>query len=95
MQPATIKKGTQEYKKLQLVAKMLEFNSPNNARYVVRDVYFDYGQKWMWTTICREGFRECQILCPRDWEKILLAGTAMELAGIVDEIRYGEYFGDR
>ena len=94
MTPATIAPATAEYKKLTAVAKMLEAVSPNNARYVVRDVFFDLGQNWMWTTICREGYRDCQILCPRDWEEILLANTPAELAACVEDIRNDRYFGD-
>ena len=83
-----------EYKKLAAVAALLEMLSPHKARYVVRDVYLDFGQDWKWTTICREGWSECQILCPRDWQTIMESETAADIAEIVDEIRRGEYFGD-
>ena len=94
MTPSTVKRGTQEYKNLVAVAKMLEAFSRNDAQYVVEDVYFDFGQDWMWTTICRRGFEECQILTPRNWERIMTATTTGEFANIVDEIRMGKYFGD-
>lgn len=86
-----------EYKKLKAVASALEMLSKNNASYVVRDVYLDFGQNWMWTTICRENCSwelECQILCPRDWKAIMNIQTADELAEIVNVIRSGEYFND-
>ena len=93
--PAVIKRGTREYKSLEAVAKLLEAVSPNEAEYVVEDVYFDYGQDWMWTTICRRGFRECQVLNLREWEEILLADDVQEIAYIANCIRNGKYFGDK
>lgn len=93
--PARVERGSREYKNLVAVAKMLEAVSPNEAEYVVEDVYFDYGQNWMWTTICRRGFRDCQILNPREWGEILLADDVQELAYITKCIRDGKYFGDR
>ena len=80
------------YKNLLAVAKMLEALSENNAVYKVQDVYLDFGQDWMWTTICRETGRICQILSPRQWKEIVLASTAQELAACVEDIRNGEYF---
>lgn len=84
-----------QLKKFEAVAKMLEAFSAHDAEYIVQDVYLDFGQDWMWTTICRRGYRECQVLCPRDWQKIVEAQTPSELAEVVDLIRNGEYFGDR
>ena len=99
MQPTIIEKGTEAYKKLYAVAKLLEAVSPNNATYEVEEVYFDYGLDWMWTTIVRHGHRECQILSPRDWEEIIMSGDskapAKDLALCAEMIRNGEYFGDR
>lgn len=92
----TFKMGSEEYKKLELVAGLLEFSSPNNAKYVVEDVYLDYGQGWMWTTICRKGYRECQVLNPRDWDNIIFNSTTIEdLVACVKEIRNDKYFGDK
>lgn len=82
-------------KRLELAAKMMEMASPNNAEYVIENVYFDYGQKWLWTTIVRRGFRPCQVLSPRDWERILTAETFTDIAEAVEEIRSDEYFGDK
>lgn len=83
------------YKNMQAVAKLLEAVSPNNARYVVTDVYFDFGQDWMWTTICRYDYRECQVLCPRDWEAIVKAESITDLASIAVVIRADKYFTDK
>ena len=91
----TLKVEEQAYKNLKAVAAMLEALSPNNARYEVRDVYLDFGAKWMWTTICRRGFSECQVLSPRDWQEIEIATTPAELAAIVEKIRNDKYFGDK
>ena len=53
MQPEVITRSEPEYKNLKMVAAMLEYESSNNSHYEVEDVYFDYGQDWMWTTITR------------------------------------------
>lgn len=90
-----INRTEKEYLKLELVAKALEMESPNNAKYIVEDVYLDFGQNWMWTTICRYGYKECQVLYPRDWENIMMAETAEELIDIVKDIRSGKFFGDK
>lgn len=74
---------------------MLEAVSPNGATYVVENVYFDYGQDWMWSTICRRGYDDCQVLCPRDWEKVIMAQTVADLAAAAESIRNDKYFGDK
>lgn len=95
MTECTLERGTPEYQKLEAVAKILEILSPHRAAYVVRDVYLDFGSNWMWTTICREGYRECQILSPRDWKQIMFCETAQDIADAVQDIRNGDYFGDK
>ena len=90
-----IRNMEKDYKKLEMVAEMLQMMSPNNATYKVEDVYLDFGQDWMWTTICRYGFRECQVLSPREWKEIMIAETPQELAKIAEEIRNDKYFGDK
>jgi hypothetical protein len=90
----TLRPDEIEYKKLKAVAAALEVLSKNNASYVVRDVYLDLGQDWMWTTICREGYRDCQILSPRDWRDVMVIETADDLALVVDHIRNDDYFND-
>lgn len=91
----TIGRNEKEYTKLEIVAKLLEFASPNNAKYVVEDVYFDYGQDWMWTTICRRGYRDCQVLSPREWKEIMMADEMWEFGEIARKIREDKYFGDK
>ena len=90
-----LSKQDEDYKKLENVAEMLQHLSPNHAKYVVRDVYLDFGANLMWTTICREEYRECQVLSPREWKEIMLADSFSELKAIVDEIRNDKYFGDK
>lgn len=82
------------YKNMEAVAKLLEVTSKNGARYEVEDVYLDLGQEWMWTTICRRGFSECQVLNPREWEAICLADTITALAQVAEIIKHGKYFND-
>ena len=92
MEKRVIRINEREYKKFEAVAKMLEAMSEKGARYIVKDVYLDFGQDWMWTTICRTGEWGCQILSPRQWEDIMMAQTSQDLAKIVDDIRAGKYF---
>ena len=74
------------YKNMAVVAKMLD--ALTGKGHAVIDTYLDYGQDWMWTTICREGgmFGPVQVLCPRDWKRIVNANTMVELAEIAEEI---------
>lgn len=92
MTERVIERTEREYKKLETVAKMLEMMSENGTKYIVKDVYLDYGQDWMWTTICRLGEHSCQILSPREWEDIMMAQTTQDIAKIVDEIRADRFF---
>lgn len=89
-----LENNEREYMNMEAVAKMLEATSENGAFYNVEDVYLDYGQGWMWTTICRRGFRECQILSPRQWKEVCLATTIQELADVAEGIKNGKYFAD-
>lgn len=92
--PKEIDYGTKEYCKLESVANILQALSPNGAQYFVSDCFFDIGQNWVWTTIIRNGFRDCQILCPRDWERIITAETPQDIADVVEAIRHDRFFGD-
>ena len=94
MTERVIRADEPEFQKLTAVAAVLEALSPNKAKYIVKDVYLDFGADWMWTTICRRGFRECQVLSPREWKAIMEIKTADDLAEIVKEIRNDKYFGD-
>lgn len=89
-----LNRGEQAYKNMEAVARMLEATSRNGAKYVVKDTFLDYGQGWEWTTICRRGFRECQVLCPRDWKTIFAAETIGDLAQAAETVKAGKYFND-
>ena len=91
----TLNRSEKAYKNMVAVAKMLEAVSANDAQYTVQDVYFDFGQDWMWTTICRRGYSECQILSPRQWKDIIFAETIEDLTACANDIRNDKYFGDR
>ena len=44
-------KESAEYKRLEVLGKMLTEASPHGTEYRVENVYFDFGQDWMWTTL--------------------------------------------
>lgn len=94
MSPRTFEDGTMEHRRLVAVAKMLEALSPNNARYEVEDTFYDFGQEWKWTTICRKDYKCCQVLSPKEWEMIVSSTTIGDLSLATTEIRNGKYFGD-
>lgn len=94
MNPVTIKPNDPCYQNLLAVAQILQATSITNSKYIVSDVYYDFGQDWMWTTICRIGHSECQILSPRQWEDIILADSVDDLFKCVNDIRHGKWFGD-
>ena len=79
------------YNRFEAIASILTAYSPHNAVYMVEDVYLDYGQNWVWTTIVRKGYNECQILCPRDWQRIIEADTMEKLFDIVKDIVNDKY----
>ena len=95
MEPMVIQNDTLGYKNLVAVAKILEALSPNNAEYKVETVYFDLGQEWRWTTICRYRYEECQVLSPKQWGDVVLACGMEDITKVVEDIRNDEYFGDR
>lgn len=95
MQPTIIEVFDPDYTKLCAVAKVLEAFSPNNNTYLVENVYFDYGQDCMWTTICQNGYVPCQILSPRQWENILMSESPEELFKCIEDIRNDIYFNDK
>ena len=51
----------QEYKNLQAVASMLTATSKNGYIYQVENVYLDFGQDWMWTTIVAYNLKDDSI----------------------------------
>ena len=71
--PSILPSDSEEYKRLENFAKLLEQNSPNGWHYYVGDTYFDYDQNWKWTVVlceCTDGDRY-QALTPREWEEVI------------------------
>lgn len=79
------------YNRFETIASILTAYSPHNAVYVVEDTYLDYGQDWKWTTIIRYRHNECQILYPRDWQRIIEADTMEKLFEIVKDLVNDKY----
>lgn len=83
--------GSIEIGKLRFAAYLMENKSPNHWRYVVSDTYFDVGQKWMWTTVIRQGDTSTGQAFTSAWQKkILSAETFKEIDEIVNQ-----YFADK
>lgn len=96
MNPSKLNMNSQEYKNLEMVASMLQFESPNGTFYNVEETYFDYGQDWKWTTIIAYGRTGTyQAIYPKDWEDIILADGLEELVKITHRIRSGKHFLDK
>lgn len=87
---------TDEYARLTTAARVLTAVSPKHITYKVEDTYFDYGQKWTWTTIIAydptSNFGSYQALCPRDYEKILLTDDVLTT---LSEIRTDKWWRDK
>ena len=70
-----------EYQRLQNVCNLLNQKAKVlqiPAKYYLEDIYFDFGQHWMWTTICCDyksgllkSIETYQILYPAEYEKIV------------------------
>ena len=82
------------YKNMEAVAKILEAVSEHGATYEVGDTYLDYGQGWMWTTIIRRGYAECQVLNPNEWKHIAQAETLVDIMDCAVRVKTGFYFQD-
>lgn len=85
---------TDEYKRLTTAATILTAVSPKGITYTVEDTYFDYGQRWMWTTIIakRPDSVEYQALCPRDYENILLTD---DMLTTLSAVRADKWWSDK
>ena len=90
-----LRRDEEAYKNIKMVADILTSISKSGRLYCVEDVYLDYGQDWMWTTICYDGeFGGVQVLCPRDWKAIVSATTRDEILDVVKVIINDKYFND-
>ena len=93
-----IKKGTDDCKKLELLAAILNYRSPNGYKYYVGQTYFDFGQNWMWTTVICLGngeFGGYQALSPRDQEAALNANSVVEMDKVAADILGGKFCPDK
>jgi len=88
MQPKTLSLLTDfnNLKALQLFAEACTqwMGENKNFRYDVsiKNVYFDAGQDWMWTTIVvndEDDKGSWQAFCPRDWELIVTCDSISKL----------------
>lgn len=79
-----------EFRALETVASELTKRSAAGFTYDVEDVYFDFGQDWMWTTIVvhTPSNESWQTLCPRDHERIIYA---QDLRPVIDDIKKDLY----
>ena len=89
MQPKVLDSNSCEFYKLQKVAEIIEKKCNNTIKCVIEEVYFDYGQNWIWTTIVatrKTDGSHWQMLYPPIWEEILMANHDSELEQIADSI---------
>lgn len=91
-------KGSDEYKRLEAAAAMLNVKSPTKSRYYVGETYFDFGQDWMWTTVLCDSNSKWgggyQALNPREQEEILMCDMA-ELDGITNDVLSDKFCPDK
>jgi len=85
-----------EVAKLNLACEELNRLSRNGITYTVEDTWFDYGQRWMWTTIIGHDpncpwCESYQALCPRDFERILYS---TDIPTTVSVIRSDKWWRD-
>ena len=84
------KADSEEYKKLEKAAQLMNILHEEEGRHFVRETYFDFGQDWKWTTIiCDKPGSEWggyQALCPRDQELILAATNGDEILAAVQGV---------
>lgn len=95
----TYEHNTKEYKALDLVASILTDESIKGYEYKVKDVYFDFGQDWKWSTIVAHDkestsdiLRSWQVLNPKEHELIVEQFNIIEA---LETIRTDEYFKDK
>lgn len=64
-----------EYQRLERLAGELTAESPDGVSFSVEDIWFDFGQRWAWTTVVmhdsRKIFGTAQMLSPADMHDII------------------------
>lgn len=86
------------YENLNYACDVMFATSKNGYKYEVEDVYLDYGQKWMWTTIVCYGDNNSswQVLSPRDWAIITEAKTLEEIDKyVLNEMKNDRFWLDK
>lgn len=79
------KLGSAEYGKLKFFAEVAnrQFLEMRRGFYIdIKDIYFDYGQNWMYTALITERFSDdstWQSLCPRDYENVVASDSFSEI----------------
>ena len=76
----TFEHGTPEYTRLEKAAAILTAASDHGTVYSVEDTYFDFGQKWMFTTLIahRTNGDSYQALSPIEQEDLLCTEDLFE-----------------
>lgn len=97
MKKEVLKGTSKEFKKLDLMAKVLTGMSATGTVYFVGNTYLDLGQDWMWTTIIAHtpNGDSYQALSPREWEEVLLCESMVEMAQIAEEHFEDKYCCDK
>lgn len=63
--------GTVERARLEVFCMFVN-SIVSDFKLITQDIYFDFGQNWMFTNIIyKDSDTEYQAFCPRDWELIL------------------------
>lgn len=87
--------NSDEVVRLTVASEELTRQSRKCIKYYVGDTWFDFGQRWMWTTILAHdpdsNLGDYQALCPRDYEKILYS---LDIPATVAEIRADKWWRD-
>lgn len=73
-------------KNFNFAVEILKYHYPEHV-FEIENVYLDCGADMKWDTIiCHRNCKyndSYQMLCPRDWDKLYLAGTSQEILTIV------------
>ena len=89
-------KGSYAYEMLEKAAMIMTASSKSGTVYKVEETYFDYGQKWMWTTIIAHNpnsqWGGYQALNPRQQAEII---ESDDLLRTVSEIKQDKYWSDK
>lgn len=85
--PTVLPKDSNEYFQLKVACQIAE-ELTEHMQFKVQDVYFDFGQDWMWTTIIAYNLKDgssFQMLSPREWEEIINDATNSRIREIIIE----------